>query len=86
MPHGCTVHEGTLVCIQAVILIGRNCLVGAGALVTEGKIFPGNSLIIDTPARVVRAPSSEAIAGLRRKAADHAEKGACYRKALKRIG
>jgi carbonic anhydrase/acetyltransferase-like protein (isoleucine patch superfamily) len=90
MLHGCTVHEGTLVGIQAVILngavIGRNCLVGAGALVTEGKVFPDNSLIIGTPAKVVRELSPEAIADLRRNAADYAEKGAYYRKALKRIG
>jgi len=90
MLHGCTVHEGTLVGIQAVILngavIGRNCLVGAGALVTEGKVFPDNSLIIGTPAKVVRELSPEAIADLRRNAVDYAEKGAYYRKALKRIG
>ena len=90
MLHGCTVHEGTLVGIQAVILngavIGRNCLVGAGALVTEGKVFPDNSLIIGTPARVVRTLSPEAIADLRRNAADYAEKGAHYRKVLKRVG
>ncbi|MBV0881930.1 gamma carbonic anhydrase family protein [Noviherbaspirillum sp. L7-7A] len=90
MLHGCTVHEGTLVGIQAVILngavIGRNCLVGAGALVTEGKVFPDNSLIIGAPAKVVRELSPEAITDLRRNAADYAEKGAYYRKALKRIG
>ena len=34
--------------------IGRNCLVGAGSVVTEGKEFPDNSLIIGTPAKVVR--------------------------------
>ena len=90
MLHGCTVQEGSLVGIQAVILngavIGRNCLVGAGALVTEGKVFPDNSLIIGTPARVVRELTPEVIADLRRNAADYAEKGAYYRKALKRIG
>lgn len=90
MLHGCTVQEGTLVGIQAVILngavIGRNCLVGAGALVTEGKVFPDNSLIIGTPAKVVRELTPEVIADLRRNAADYAEKGAYYRKALKRIG
>jgi len=90
MLHGCTVQEGSLVGIQAVILngavIGRNCLVGAGALVTEGKVFPDNSLIIGTPARVVRELTPEVIADLRRNAADYAEKGAYCWKALKRIG
>ena len=50
MLHGCTVGDGSLIGIQAVVLngarIGRNCLVGAGSLVTEGKEFPDDSLII----------------------------------------
>ncbi|MBX9901521.1 MAG: gamma carbonic anhydrase family protein, partial [Burkholderiaceae bacterium] len=58
MLHGCTIGEGSLIGIQAVILngakIGKNCLVGAGALVTEGKQFPDNSLIIGSPAKAVR--------------------------------
>ena len=46
--------------IQAVVLngskIGRNCVVGAGSVVTEGKEFPDNSLIIGAPAIVVKLP------------------------------
>ncbi len=34
--------------------IGENCLVGAGALITEGKTFPPGSLIVGAPARVLR--------------------------------
>ncbi len=56
--HGCTIGDGSLIGIQAVVLngarIGRNCLVGAGSLVTEGREFPDNSLIMGTPAKVVR--------------------------------
>jgi carbonic anhydrase/acetyltransferase-like protein (isoleucine patch superfamily) len=56
--HGCIVGDGSLVGMGAIILngarIGRNCLVGAGALVTEGKEFPDGSLIVGTPAKVVR--------------------------------
>ncbi len=55
MLHGCTIGDGSLIGIQAVVLngakIGRNCLVGAGALVTEGKEFPDGSLIIGRPPR-----------------------------------
>lgn len=59
MLHGCTIGDGSLIGIQAVVLngavIGKNCLVGAGSIVTEGKIFPDNSLILGSPAKVVRA-------------------------------
>ena len=58
MLHGCTIKEGSLIGIQAVVLngavIGRNCLVGAGAVVTEGKVFPDNTLILGAPAKAVR--------------------------------
>ena len=56
MLHGCTIGDDSLIGIQAVVLndakIGRNCLVGAGALVTEGKEFPDGSLIVGAPAKV----------------------------------
>ncbi|MBR9829800.1 MAG: gamma carbonic anhydrase family protein [Oceanospirillales bacterium] len=89
MLHGCTVGENSLIGIQAVVLngakIGNNCLVGAGALVTEGKEFPDNSLIIGSPAKVVRELSAEAIAGLRANAQSYVDKGREYRSKLQRI-
>ena len=45
--------------------IGRNCLIGAGALVTEGKVFPDNSLIVGSPARVSRELDEAAASRLR---------------------
>src|SRR5215203_1585635 len=58
MLHGCTIGDGSLIGIQAVILngavIGRNCLIGAGALVTEGKQIPDGSLVVGSPAKIVR--------------------------------
>src|SRR3546814_2559654 len=50
--------------------IGRNCLIGAGALVTEGKTIPDNSLVLGAPAKIARDLSETEIAGLKR-AADH---------------
>ncbi len=90
MLHGCTVGDGSLIGIQAVILngakIGKGCLVGAGALVTEGKEFPDHSLIIGTPAKVVRTLSPEEVAKLQDSAAHYAARGQRYKTELKRIG
>jgi carbonic anhydrase/acetyltransferase-like protein (isoleucine patch superfamily) len=90
MLHGCTIGEGALIGVQAVILngakIGRNCLVGAGALVTEGKEFPDNSLIIGSPAKAVRTLSEEDILRLRGNAAHYVERGQRYKTELKKIG
>jgi len=70
--HGCTVGDGTLIGMGATILngarIGANCIVGANALITEGKVFPDNSLIMGAPAKAVRELDAEAIAGLKRAA------------------
>lgn len=89
MLHGCTIGDGSLVGIQAVILngavIGENCLVAAGAVVKEGAEFPPNSLIVGAPARVVRELSAEAIEGLRKNAAGYVERGRLHASQLKRL-
>ncbi|SHF87527.1 Carbonic anhydrase or acetyltransferase, isoleucine patch superfamily [Modicisalibacter ilicicola DSM 19980] len=89
MLHGCTIGDGSLIGIQAVILngavIGRNCLVAAGALVKEGANFPDNSLIVGSPAKVVRELSAEAIEGLKKNAAGYVERGRRHDRELKRI-
>lgn len=89
MLHGCTIGDGSLVGIQAVILngavIGENCLVAAGAVVKEGAEFPAGSLIVGAPARVVRELSEEAIEGLRKNAAGYVERGRLHASQLKRI-
>ncbi|WP_455917315.1 gamma carbonic anhydrase family protein [Pseudomonas cerasi] len=86
MLHGCTIGDGALIGIQAVVLngavIGKNCLVGAGAIVTEGKVFPDNSLILGAPAKVVRELTPEAIANMHRNAADYVVRGQAYRNKL----
>lgn len=89
MLHGCTIEDGSLVGIQAIVLngavIGRNSLVGAGALVTEGKVFPERSLIIGAPAKAVRTLSDEEVAGLQRSAQSYRERAALFRQALREI-
>lgn len=87
MLHGCTVREGSLVGINAVVLndavIGRNCIVGANALVAERKEFPDGSLILGSPARVARPLSEEQVAGLVRTWQHYVEKSALYRNEMK---
>ncbi|MBP1846776.1 carbonic anhydrase/acetyltransferase-like protein (isoleucine patch superfamily) [Rhizobium petrolearium] len=67
--HGCTIGENALVGMGATILngakIGNNCLVGANALVTEGKEFPDNSLIVGSPAKVIRTLDDTAVERLK---------------------
>ncbi len=61
--HSCTVKEGSTIGMGAIVLnnavIGKNCIVGAGALVTQGKEFPDNSLIVGSPAKAVRTLTDE---------------------------
>ena len=89
MLHGCTVGEGSLVGIQAVVLngakIGKGCLVGAGSVVTEGKEFPDHSLILGAPAKVVREVTPEQVARLRMTALHYVEKARMYGMQLKRL-
>jgi carbonic anhydrase/acetyltransferase-like protein (isoleucine patch superfamily) len=68
MLHGCTVEDACLIGMSATILdgavIGRESIVGAGALVTGGKVFPPRSLILGSPAKVVRHLTDEEVAEL----------------------
>jgi carbonic anhydrase/acetyltransferase-like protein (isoleucine patch superfamily) len=65
--------------------LGPECLVGAGSLVTEGRVFEGGSLIVGVPARVVRPLTDHEKAGLRLSAAHYAEKAARYAAGLKTV-
>ena len=90
MLHGCTIGDGSLVGIQAVVLngarIGRNCIVGAGALVTEGKEFEDGWLIIGSPAKAVRRLTPQQFEMLQHIPRSYVDKAARYRDGLKRIG
>ncbi len=89
MLHGCTIGDESLIGIGAVVLngakIGKNCLVGAGSLVTEGKEFPDGSMIMGTPAKVVRQLTPEQIQGLRESAKHYIENAHLYKAGLKKI-
>lgn len=90
MVHGCSVGDGSLIGIQAVVMngavLGQQCLVGAGAVVTEGKSFPDRSLILGSPAKAVRTLNDEQLAMLRHAADSYSSRIARYRGTLKRLG
>ena len=67
--HGCSIGDNSLIGINSVVLngaiIGKNCLVGANSLIPEGKDIPDGSLVMGSPAKVIRQLDERAIEGLR---------------------
>jgi carbonic anhydrase/acetyltransferase-like protein (isoleucine patch superfamily) len=74
MLHGCEVGDYSLIGIGARILnnakIGKNCIIGAHALIPEGKEIPDNSLVVGAPGKVIRT-LDEGTAELLKASADH---------------
>ncbi|MDO5042955.1 MAG: gamma carbonic anhydrase family protein [Slackia sp.] len=68
MLHGCVIGENCLIGMSCTIMngakIGKNSVVAAGALVTEGKEFPDGVLIVGVPAKVRRELTEEEIADM----------------------
>ena len=89
MLHGCTIGDGSLVGIQAIVynkaVIGQDCLIAAGAIVTEGKVFPDRSLIVGAPAKLHRQLTDEDLAGMRANVDAYVQRGRLFKAALKRI-
>lgn len=89
MLHGCTIGDGSLIGIGAIVLnkakIGKNCLVGAGSLVTEGKEFPDGSMIMGSPAKVVKQLSPEQIEALQASAKHYQNNAKRYSQELKKL-
>ena len=75
MLHGCSIGNNCLIGIGATILngavIGENCLIGAHALVTEGKVIPPGSMVVGSPAKVVKELSPAQIQMLKMSAAHY---------------
>ena len=89
MLHGCTIGEGTLIGIKAVVLngaeIGRDCLIGANSLISEGKVIPDRSLVVGSPGRVVRILTDGDVAMIRGIAQHYVDNAARYTEELKLI-
>jgi carbonic anhydrase/acetyltransferase-like protein (isoleucine patch superfamily) len=84
MLHGCTISDSSPIVLNGA-KIGKNCLVGAGALVTEGKEFPDGSMIIGSPAKAVRQLTPEQMQGLRMSAKHYVDNAQRFRHTLKKI-
>jgi len=88
--HGCTIHDGALVGMGSIVMngakIGRNSIVGAGSVITEGKEFPERSLIIGSPARVIRTLDDAQVQRMGSAAKFYVANGPRFKKGLKRIG
>ena len=86
MLHGCTIGEGSLIGIKTVVLnhavIGRECLIGACSLITEGKVIPDRSLVMGAPGKVIRTLTDDEVAGIRAIAAGYVVNGRRYRDRL----
>ncbi len=89
MLHGCEVDDNSLIGIGAVVLnnvkIGKNCLIGAKALITEGQVIPDNSLVMGAPAKVVKTLTDEQAAMLKMSALHYAERCQKFKTGLTEI-
>lgn len=87
MLHGCTIGDGSLVGINAVVLngarVGKGCLIGANALVTEGMEIPDGSLVLGSPARIKSRLSVEQQDALLHNADHYVRNGQRYNVQLK---
>ena len=86
MLHGCTIRDNSLIGINSTILnhavIGKNSMVGANSLITEGKEFPENSLIMGSPAKVVRKLSDKEVMMIKLSAEHYVENAKRFMKDL----
>ena len=83
MLHACTIEDECLIGMRATVLdgavIGRNSIVGAQALVTQGMIVPPGSLVLGVPGKIARVLDAEEQAGIRRWAEKYIRVAAAHR-------
>ncbi len=87
MLHGCSIGDGSLIGMNAVVLngaeIGEQCLIGANALVTEGARIPARSLVLGSPAKVIKTLGPEQVAEVESLAHHYQKKIPLYKSQLK---
>lgn len=83
MLHGCTIGNRVLVGMGSIIMdgaqVGDQCMIGAGSLVTQGKVIPSGSLVLGSPAKVVRPLKEEELKFMVQSAKNYVETAEEYR-------
>jgi Carbonic anhydrases/acetyltransferases, isoleucine patch superfamily len=86
MLHGCTIGDESLIGMQAILLngaqVGRHCIIGAGALVTGNTVIPEGSMVLGSPAKVVRPLKPEEIEMIRQAAAGYVDRAKLFKTEL----
>jgi len=86
--HGCSIGNHSLIGMGATVLdnarIGEHCVIGAHSLVTKGTIIPPRSLVVGTPAKVVRHLTDEEVADILTSAKRYSELADIYLRDLPR--
>lgn len=81
--HGCTIQDNVLVGMGTTILdgaiIGKNCIIGANSLITKGKVFEEGTLILGSPAKVVRKLTEEEIQSIELSAQSYMHEADLYK-------
>lgn len=82
--HGCTISDNVLVGMGSIILnnaqIGKNTIIGAGSLVTQGKSFKDGVLILGNPAKIVRELTDDEIKSIKSSADNYVNLSKRYKK------
>jgi carbonic anhydrase/acetyltransferase-like protein (isoleucine patch superfamily) len=90
MLHGCRIGNNSLIGIGSTIMngasIGENCVIGAHSLVTENKYFPAGTLILGSPAQVIRDLSGAEISMITRSAEVYVANSKRFRDELTPLG
>lgn len=88
--HGCEIGDDTLIGMGSTILnrvkIGRNCIIGANTLISEGREIPDNSLVMGSPGKVVKEVSAPQAQMIRMSALHYVENWQQHAAQLKKIG
>lgn len=88
MLHGCTIGDETLIGIGSTVMnravIGKNCIIGAHALIPEGKVIPDNSLVMGAPGKIIKQLTEQQVALIKGSAQVYVDNWKRFKTGLKR--